>query len=395
MRISLLIPCWPTRPSTLTLPQDSSGRGGKLIEGPVFVKSDSGPGRQCKSYKNIKFRRDMHRIGFHIGPGLPNFTSATQEMDDIFQDFKSKTDQKAQAIFTRKTYEHAMQLRDRAINPEAGVVVVPAHLTNSDLPEMINGRLGEPIEERPFDACFTPKGSWGSWMQIGFVPLTRHALSHKKVRHVLGEGGASDEMKSQLADTESEYNELKSQAKADGINSFVFGSKIPIYKHPTMKETEDEQMEELLDGKSAFSAGGQWCALGFKLMGANAIVGAQVRQLQKEKDGSNETVLKKLRERREKMRSAQGALEVHTSGAELSGNDSADIIKFIWPRYDPKCAPSKLTSNAKRIEKLAEIDTFMVCFCTIAFRRWMMVVKTRSVAQNLERYHSTLNMLYD
>ena len=154
-------------------------------------------------------------------------------------------------------------------------------------------------------------------------------------------------------------------------------------------------MEELLDGKSAFSAGGQWCALGFKLMGAKAIVGAQVRQLQKEKDGSNETVLKKLRERREKMRSAQGALEVHTSGAELSGNDSADIIKFIWPRYDPKCAPSKLTSNAKRIEKLAEIDTFMVCFCTIAFRRWMMVVKTRSVAQNLERYHSTLNMLYD
>jgi hypothetical protein len=31
--------------------------------------------------------------------------------------------------------------------------------------------------------------------------------------------------------------------------------------------------------------------LGFKLMGAKAIVGAQVRQLQKEKDGSNETVL--------------------------------------------------------------------------------------------------------
>ena len=161
---------------------------GKLIEGPAFVKTDSGPGRQCKTYKNIKFRRDMHRIGFHTGPGPPNSTSATQEMDDIFQDFKSKTDQKAQVIFTWKTYEHAMQLRDRATNPEAGVEVVPAHLTNSDLHEMINGRPDEPIKERPFDATFTPKGIWGSWAQIGFVPFTRNALSHKKVRHMLGEG---------------------------------------------------------------------------------------------------------------------------------------------------------------------------------------------------------------
>ena len=47
---------------------------------------------------------------------------------------------------------------------------------------------------------------------------------------------------------------------------------------------------------------------------------------------------------------------MHTSGAELSSNDLADIIKFIWPRYDPKCAPSKLTSKAKRVEKLAGIE---------------------------------------
>ena len=92
-------------------------------------------------------------------------------------------------------------------------------------------------------------------------------------------------------------------------------------------------------------------------MGGKVIVGAQIRQLQKEKDGSNETVLKKLRDRKEKMRGAQGALEVQTSGAELSGNDLADIIKFIWPRYDLKCAPSKLTSKAKRMEKLAEIKS--------------------------------------
>ena len=79
--------------------------GDKVVKGPVFAKCDSGPERNCKPPRAINFRRDMHREGFYIGPSLPNATSMSQELDNLFQQFKGKTDTKAEEIFARKTRE--------------------------------------------------------------------------------------------------------------------------------------------------------------------------------------------------------------------------------------------------------------------------------------------------
>ncbi len=76
-----------------------------LINGLMFIKTNSGPGWNCKSKAALMFCCDMHREGVHLGPGLPKATLLNQEMDDWFQDFKGRTDAKAQEILEQKVYK--------------------------------------------------------------------------------------------------------------------------------------------------------------------------------------------------------------------------------------------------------------------------------------------------
>ncbi len=181
--------------------------GDRLIEGPIFIKTDSGPGQNCKSEAALKFRRDMHREGVHLGPGLPNATSCQQEMDDWFQDFNGRISVQAQEILEQKTYDYALLLKNCQEDGETKIKS-PA-LTNDDLPRIINGLSSDPIEKRPFLCCATKEKIFKSWLAVGFVPFTRNALLHKKVRHLLGDGGASKEMTETLAWTQQTYRELK------------------------------------------------------------------------------------------------------------------------------------------------------------------------------------------
>ena len=74
---------------------------------------------------------------------------------------------------------------------------------------------------------------------------------------MLGNGGASEEMRVIMEDTQKKYTKLKNQAAKHRVNDFVFDSKLPVYKHDTLVKTEDDQVAALLKGKSAFSADGQ------------------------------------------------------------------------------------------------------------------------------------------
>ena len=168
-----------------------------------MAKCDSGPGRNCKSDRSIKFRRDMHLTGFHIWTGLPNGTGFNQEMDNMFQTFKGDTDDKAQVIFTRKTYERAQKVREKKL--DEAIVIPPAHLTNYDIPEMTNGKPGDPIKDHPFYNNFTPEKILKCFLAIGFTPFTQQGLKHKKVRHELGEGEASEGMAALLRKTQKDY----------------------------------------------------------------------------------------------------------------------------------------------------------------------------------------------
>ena len=49
-----------------------SADGKTLLHGPIFIKTDSGNGRQTKSKIKFQFRHDMHKMDVYIGPDLPN-----------------------------------------------------------------------------------------------------------------------------------------------------------------------------------------------------------------------------------------------------------------------------------------------------------------------------------
>ena len=59
-----------------------------LVKGPMLIKTDSGTGRQTNSTANIKFREDMRALGFYISLGLPNSAQVSQEIDELYENFK-------------------------------------------------------------------------------------------------------------------------------------------------------------------------------------------------------------------------------------------------------------------------------------------------------------------
>ncbi len=128
-------------------------------------------------------------------------------MDDLFQDFKGKMDAQAQDIFKEKTYKCTVSLKHQ--KEEGETKLKSAALTNDDFPTIINGQPDDLVEKQPFLCCTTPEKIFKSWMVVGFVPFTQNALSHKKVHHMLGEGGASVEMSAKVKETQQNYNCLK------------------------------------------------------------------------------------------------------------------------------------------------------------------------------------------
>ena len=73
-------------------------------------------------------------------------------------------------------------------------MIKQAQLDNFDIPEIVNGKPGYDMKKRPWSYCSTRSKIFKNWPNIGFVPFTRQARKHKKVCHMLGKGGASNDM---------------------------------------------------------------------------------------------------------------------------------------------------------------------------------------------------------
>ena len=143
--------------------------------------------------------------------GLPNFTSVSQKLDLLYITYKNQPNEKAQLVCAHKTDKQPEAVERHKTNES--VVVPIAHFNNEDLPEMIIGKQGDLIEERPFNRTFTRKliMIMKSSLTIGWIPFTSQALKQKKARHMMGDGGTSAEMKGALEETQNRYTELKGQ----------------------------------------------------------------------------------------------------------------------------------------------------------------------------------------
>ena len=138
----------------------------------VIVKSDFGPGR----LKNEEFMNNLFVDGFKFFASLPNGTEITQEMDQLFAEFK------------RLCYLNRDQLFDELVfvfGPKAkltldhvGYIVFGGEL------EIAPSRIIR-LKHKPFTEAFTEEKIKSAREGCGYWPNTRNALKSKKVRHVL------------------------------------------------------------------------------------------------------------------------------------------------------------------------------------------------------------------
>jgi len=84
---------------------------GKLLAGPVFLKTDSGQGRLVASFSSLEFKERMQDEGVYLILGLPNSTSRTQEQDQLYQEFKGKTRSKTSKIFSKKLADRSSMIK--------------------------------------------------------------------------------------------------------------------------------------------------------------------------------------------------------------------------------------------------------------------------------------------
>ena len=146
--------------------------------------------------------------------GLPNSTSCTQELDQIYQEFKGKTRTKTQEVFALKLAMRSnriAELKDQ-LN-EVGFIedctdttmeVTPAmrgileqlkearktpSLTNADLSAFVSGNKDESPSLSPFYSTFTKDKIRRCFARVRYVPFTRECLKSESIRHELQENG--------------------------------------------------------------------------------------------------------------------------------------------------------------------------------------------------------------
>ena len=166
------------------------------------------------------------------------------------------------------------------------------------------------------------------------------------MRHKLGEGGASKYVEKQLTVTSKIYRRLKLSMSEPGLNTNVFDAKLPVRrKHPVHQKTEEEQVKQLIEKKGAFSAGAQWYAFGFQLLGSRTLIRAQVQQVENKR---------KSIQAQSTTRKAEEALTVWTATGKLMANQWKDILKFALAQWEPKAPLSKYSTMAKAKTKMKE-----------------------------------------
>ena len=61
---------------------------GKMLKGPLMVKTDSGPGRLSSEAKSVDFREEMANLGVYFILSLPNGTECQAKLDQMFSVFQ-------------------------------------------------------------------------------------------------------------------------------------------------------------------------------------------------------------------------------------------------------------------------------------------------------------------
>jgi hypothetical protein len=152
-----------------------------------------------------------------------------------------------QEVFATKTYAQVLAIQQLEEETSTGTTTAKATKTintslfnNYETQVIANSKAGYDIKKRPWMYYFTWANIFKSWLNIGFVPFARQALKHKKVCHVPGKGGTSDEIRRTMEETQKKCVTPKAAAGEEGINYFLFSSILPVHKNHPLVKTNDE-----------------------------------------------------------------------------------------------------------------------------------------------------------
>jgi hypothetical protein len=219
----------------------------------------------------------------------------------------------------------------------------------------------DPIEKKPFDNTFTSAKIWSWWVKVGFIPMNRNALSHKKVRYELGEGGAPSEQLERMELLTKDYVENALELRRMGYNGQVLDAKIPVAKTAEQILDEDAQVEKLIEEKRLGSAGGLFKA-GIIVANSNVVVKAAARK----RAMAAEKERKKLEDKELKdQNSESSAVHIYSvwkrrgknmknGTPDIPAPDLKKIFDFLIPKIDPSAKLSEYSTKQKRWDKLLE-----------------------------------------
>ena len=332
----IIKPCYPRMSKHIV----RCPRTNKLLQGPLILKTDAGPGRLSKQADSWEARWRWHNEGLVILLGLPNGTSATQEMDQGYAVLKRET--KASTVrVARFKMAARVAARKKAMLNKAKASQVPATRANStvqsvddvpapdltpttiedldnflagnneesddedaicirykgsvcnitlgnkDLPNIVNGYPNDPVKLRPFDKTFTRENIVKWWKAVGFLPMNRNALNDPKVRWESGEGGAPKEATERIDLLEKDYKEGAQRLSKMGFNGEVLDLKLPRVEETVLPDGEEAQIEALVKAKATNSAGGMF-KIGIHIINGRAMLKAKERLDQIEEDAKAE-----------------------------------------------------------------------------------------------------------
>ena len=326
---------------------------GKLLSGPVVLKLDSGPGRIVASYDSISKRETYLEMGLIILAGLSNSTSVHQEMDALYGAFKSATYARGEAVLMQKIKDRGHL---RATTPTARGAASILSLGFDDLATIVNGNENDDLSMKPFLESFTKEKILGAWKKIGFVPFTRNCMLDKKVRHERHEDNADNGVLENLQET---YNNVIAAAEAGGVvNPGIFRLSIPIAQRLHRAVDEDEQVNQLLGQKGAFSASSLWKVCGTRVGNARVVLRAQREQIAIDEAKSSLVAQNRVSRQRKLLENAQTALAKYTTlgNNALTDKDWGDIIRWVLPEAKVVGLMRDLKKKEAIIAKLATLE---------------------------------------
>ena len=340
----VIVPLYPNMSKTTVFDPIS----GKLNQGPVELKVGAGPGRIVSSEDVLLKREQLYERGLIIIMGVPNATSAQQEMDALYGPFKSSMYAPGE-----KVVQHKLRIRGLARRNGDKLLPTVLNLDFNDLATIVNGRAEDFARDRPFNFNFTKEKILWSWAKVGFVPFTRNCLNNKRVRKELGQRNKDEG----LENLQLRYDILVDAVEENGFNPGIFDAAIPTAAQVNRAETEEEQVEELIKA-GVFSASGQWNNCESRIGNAGVTLKAQKKQLELNENARLKVANKKSEAQLRALEKAQSALDkFELDSGSMNDKDWGDVIRWVLPQAKVDFLLTDLKKKDKILAKLATLPS--------------------------------------